>query len=70
MAFVQKTPFELVASGLGYPEGPVYQPDGSILLVDIKGEQLTRVKADGTAEQVVPIKGGPNGAALGQDGNL
>ena len=70
MAFVQKSPFELVASGLGYPEGPVYEPDGSILLVEIKGECLTRVRPDGSVEKVIDIKGGPNGAAFGPDGQV
>jgi len=70
MAFVQKTDFELVASGFEYPEGPVYEPDGSILLVEIRGECLTRVRPDGSKEKVAEIKGGPNGAAFGPDGHL
>ena len=76
MAFVQKTEFELIASGLGYPEGPVYEPDGSILLVElleIEGKHipgLTRVKPDGTVQRVTDIKGGPNGAAFGPDGQV
>ncbi|MGB7452334.1 MAG: SMP-30/gluconolactonase/LRE family protein [Lysobacterales bacterium] len=76
MAFVQKTEFELIASGLGYPEGPIYEPDGSILLVElleIKDERLpglTRVKPDGSVQRIVDIKGGPNGAAFGKDGQV
>jgi gluconolactonase len=70
MAFVQASEFELVVADLGYPEGPVYEPDGSILLVEIKAERLARVKPDGTVETVAKIKGGPNGAALGPDGQV
>ena len=70
MAFVQKSDFELVASGLGYPESPVYEPDGSILLVEIRGECLARIRPDGTKETVAKIKGGPNGAAFGPDGQI
>lgn len=70
MAFVQASEFELITSGLGYPEGPVYEPDGSILLVEIKGERLARVKPDGTVETVAKVKGGPNGAAFGPDGQV
>ena len=87
MAFVQKTDFELIASGLGYPEGPVYEPDGSILLVElleikdddppVNGEHLparlpglTRVKPDGTVQRIIDIKGAPNGAAFGPDGQI
>ena len=70
MAFVHKADFKLVASGLGYPEGPVYEPDGSILLVEIKGKRLARVKSDGTVETVADMDGGPNGAAFGPDGKI
>ncbi len=70
MAFVQASEFELITSGLGYPEGPVYEPDGSILLVEIRGERLARVKPDGSVETVAEIKGGPNGAAFGPDGKV
>lgn len=70
MAFVQASKFELVVADLGYPEGPVYEPDGSILLVEIKAERLARVKPDGTVETVAKIKGGPNGAAFGPDGHV
>ena len=35
-----ESPFTVVASGLGYPEGPVYRPDGSVLLVEIKAGTL------------------------------
>lgn len=66
---------EVVCSGLGYSEGPVAMADGSILLVDIKKECLTRVRPNasgggGTTEKVVDIPGGPNGAAIGPDGRL
>ena len=32
---------ELVASGLGFPEGPVAMPDGSLVCVDSYRGQLT-----------------------------
>lgn len=68
MAFVQASEFELVAEGLGYPESPKYLPDGSILLVDIKNECLSRINPDGSQEVVAQLNGGPNGLALGPDG--
>ena len=58
----------LIASGLQYPEGPVAMPDGSVLLVEIARETLTRVTLDGRTEIVAEVKGGPNGAAMGPDG--
>lgn len=61
--------FEIVTSGLLFPEGPVVLHDGSVLLVEIARGTLTRV-ADGKAEVVAELGGGPNGAALGPDGAI
>jgi len=61
---------EIIADGLEFPEGPVFMADGSIILVEIKGERLTRVRADGSKETLAEMPGGPNGAALGPDGRL
>ena len=33
MSDFQRSDFRVLASDLGYPEGPVYQSDGSVLLV-------------------------------------
>jgi len=61
---------ELVTEGLQFPEGPVAMADGSILLVEIKRQTLTRVTPDGRRETVAHLDGGPNGAAIGPDGAL
>jgi gluconolactonase len=60
----------LLAEGLHFPEGPVAMGDGSVLLTEIDGATITRVAADGTVDVVARCEGGPNGAALGQDGAL
>ncbi len=65
MAYLDNSKTELLASGLEYPEGPIYCADGSILLVEIKGQHLTRVDPGGTIQRLVEILGGPNGAAIG-----
>jgi len=57
-----------IATGLQFPEGPIAMPDGSVLLVEIEGQYLTRVQMDGTVERLLHIPGGPNGAAIGPDG--
>ncbi len=57
-----------VASGLLFPEGPIWMPDGSVILVEIKRGTLSRVLPDGTVEVVAETGGGPNGAAIGPDG--
>ena len=59
--------FELVCEGLEFPEGPIAMRDGSVILTEIKGQRLTRVKPDGTKELVADTGGGPNGAAVGPD---
>jgi len=61
--------FNIVTSDLGYPEGPVYLSDGSVLLVEIKAQQLTKVHPDGTKQVIAKIAGGPNGLAIGPDGH-
>lgn len=58
----------ILARDLEFPEGPVAMPDGSLLLVEIKRQTLTRVRPDGGTEIVAKLGGGPNGAAIGPDG--
>jgi gluconolactonase len=60
-----------IASGLGFPEGPVSLRDGSILLVELERGTVSRVDpTDGSYEVVAKCGGAPNGAALGPDGAL
>lgn len=59
----------LLATGLGFPEGPVAMPDGSVLVVEIAAGQLKRVLPNGEQQVVASLGGGPNGAALGPDGH-
>jgi len=61
---------ELVTEGLRFPEGPIAMPDGSVILVEIEAQQLTRVLPDGTKQIVAKTGGGPNGAAMGPDGKI
>lgn len=61
---------ELVAEGLFFPEGPIAMADGSVVLVEIGGQRLTRVRPDGSKETVAEVGGGPNGAAVGPDGAI
>ena len=57
-----------IAKGLRFPEGPIAMPDGSVLLVEIERQTLSRVRPDGGVEVVATTGGGPNGAAIGPDG--
>jgi gluconolactonase len=57
-----------LATGLQFPEGPVWMPDGNVLLVEIRRGTLSRVTTTGAVEVVAELGGGPNGAAIGPDG--
>lgn len=61
------TAFEIFAEDLQFPEGPIAMPDGSVILVEIKRQTLTRCWK-GRSEVIAKIGGGPNGAAFGPDG--
>jgi gluconolactonase len=58
-----------LATGLRFPEGPIAMNDGSVVLVEIARGTLSRVTSNGTVEVIAELGGGPNGAAIGPDGN-
>jgi gluconolactonase len=60
--------FRVMATGLKFPEGPVAQADGSVVLVEIERETISRVTVDGHIEVLKETGGGPNGLAVGPDG--
>ncbi len=61
---------QILAEGLGFPEGPVPLPDGSVAVVEIAFGRVSRWQPDGRVEVIATPGGGPNGAALGPDGAL
>ena len=74
-ADVQLHEYEILADGLRFPEGPVWCPDGSVMFVEIARARLARVRPlpEGGwsgVETVAEVPGGPNGAALGPDGEV
>jgi gluconolactonase len=58
----------VMARGLSFPEGPVAMADGSVVLVEIERQTVTRVHPDGRTEVIARTGGGPNGLAVGPDG--
>ncbi|WP_416896393.1 MAG: SMP-30/gluconolactonase/LRE family protein [Minwuia sp.] len=60
--------FVEITSGLQFPEGPIWMPDGSVILVEIQRGTLSRVAPDGRIDVIAETGGGPNGAAIGPDG--
>ncbi len=67
---MEEMDIQLVTDGLRFPEGPIAMADGSIILVEIEGQALTRVTPDGKKTVVAETGGGPNGAAIGPDGKI
>lgn len=55
--------FEVIADGLGFPEGPVFLGDGSVLVVDMQTGTIPRID-DGAVTVVAKPGAGPNGLAL------
>lgn len=64
------TGMRVLATGLRFPEGPVALDDGSVALVEIARGTISRVAPDGTVSVIADLGGGPNGLALGPDGDL
>ena len=62
--------FNVVTTGLKFPEGPVALPGGDVLVVELHRRTLSRVAPDGTTTVVAELGGGPNGAAVGPDGRV
>ena len=60
----------VVAKGLRFPEGPIAMKDGSVILVEIERQTISRVAPDGTVSVVAKTGGGPNGLAIGPDGAI
>jgi len=61
--------FEVIATGLKFPEGPIAMADGSVIVVEIAAGRLSRVEPDGNVQVIAELGGAPNGAAIGPDGH-
>ena len=64
------TDVTILATGLGFPEGPVACADGSVVVTEIRNQRCSRVAPDGTVSLFSDCGGGPNGLAVGPDGHF
>src|SRR5579864_5607721 len=55
--------FDVLGTGLGFPEGPVIADDGTVFAVDIDGGRVLHIGGGAVSVVAVP-GGGPNGMAL------
>lgn len=62
-------PLEIHLDDLGFPEGPVALPDGSLAFVDLLHRKI-RAWKDGEVRVLATVPGAPNGMRLGPDGAL
>ena len=58
----------VIATGLCFPEGPVAMRDGSVVLVEIERQTISRILPNGSVQVIARTGGGPNGLAMGPDG--
>ena len=61
---------EVVATGLGWPEGPTVLSDSRVVIVESYRSQLTAIGLDGSARQFAYVAGAPNACVLGSDGRM
>jgi gluconolactonase len=61
---------ETVATGLSFPEGPVFDAEGNLYVVEIAAGRVAKIAPDGTTTRFADTGGGPNGMALGPAGQL
>ena len=58
----------ILATGFGFPEGPIVCGDGSVLLTEIRNGRCSRITTEGKVSVFADTGGGPNGLAIGPDG--
>lgn len=63
-------PIEVLATGLGHPEGPDILPDGRIVMVDTYTSRITAWSPERGIHLYADCGGGPNACMLGSDGAL
>ena len=54
--------FEIITTGLRFPEGPVVMADGSVIVVEIEKKCVTRCWGDGKTEIIAHTGGGRLGS--------
>jgi len=62
--------FDIIATEMGFTEGPAWAPDGTLWHVSIPHSAIYNLTPDGTILQKVDTKGGPNGLAIDAEGTV
>jgi gluconolactonase len=62
---------EVVATGLRFPEGPVWCPDGTLVCTSVADGALERIDVErGSVERLAVVAGGANAVARADDGGF
>lgn len=63
--------FDLITDKLHFPEGPIALSNGNVIVVEIQSGDLSEVDTKtGDVRVIAHCGGGPNGAAVGPDGQI
>jgi len=65
-----RKPIDVLATGLGHPEGPDILPDGRVVMVETYGSRILAWSAELGIHVYADCGGGPNACMLGGDGAL
>ena len=63
-----ETAYDVLITGLRFPEGPCFDQNGNLWFVEIQGNCLC--KWDGHRLERIQVNGTPNGAAIDKNGNV
>ncbi|MDO9256860.1 MAG: hypothetical protein Q7U54_15175 [Bacteroidales bacterium] len=69
MGLIKNSPdIQVIVSGLDFPEGPVFDIDGNLWVVELKGGYLCRLSSDELLR--IPVGGAPNGMTVDNQNRL
>ncbi len=69
-ALIESEEVERLAGGFQFTEGPLWQPDGSLLFQDIKAERTYRLDPDRSVQLLRERTGAANGQTFGAGGSI
>ncbi len=67
---IESESVEQLAGGFQFTEGPLWQPDGSLLFQDIKAERSYRLERDRSVRLLRDHTGAANGQTFGAGGSI
>lgn len=69
-ALIESEEVERLAGGFQFTEGPLWQPDGTLLFQDIKAERTYRLNPDRSVQLLRERTGAANGQTYGAGGSI